>query len=251
MTCDEPSPDISSVTIMPPATLSLPTTSASMECSSTSKLYGFRMPQHLLDTGPGALFEQPQYTPIDIHVCSTRAGRPGATCQGSYAMLLDDWGFLGRHGVTGVPCAGRQRVRQLPEYYGLVQKIFDVTIAGSAGLYGLAASRMVFQLMGMPAPYVETTFYMSFRGEGDHVPRHPLRLRTATRRGRRRRTRTPTSTRAPTGRGTPASSGWAARAALRPAPVSWGEGPSTGRLCLSGPCTSALGPGPGAAFPCT
>jgi hypothetical protein len=164
VTCDEPSPDISSVTIMPPATLSLPTTSASMECSSTSKLYGFRMPQHLLDTGPGALFEQPQYTPIDIHVCST--GRAtSATCKGSYALLLDDWGFSGDKESQECPVQDGSGCAN-SGYYGLVQNIFNVTIAGSAGLYGLAASRMVFQLMGLPAPYIETNFYMSFRGEG-------------------------------------------------------------------------------------
>jgi hypothetical protein len=163
--CDEPSPDISSVTIMPPASMSLPTTSASMECTAQAKLYGLSIPLHLLDNGPGALFQDQHWTPVDIETCGT--GRAtGTSCNGKYAMLLDDWGFSGTQESQecavqdGSGCANSG-------YYKLVQNIFNVTIAASAGLYGLAASRMVLQLMGMPAPnYIETNFYMSFRGEG-------------------------------------------------------------------------------------
>ncbi|QRN95039.1 pilus assembly protein [Archangium violaceum] len=135
-----------------------------IRCAAEAHLEGLpTLPTTFLE-GEGGFFEEKHSVLLDIRACA--AGRPvGGRCQGSYGILLGDFGFADTEVSGHCPLQPERPDMPCPEnraFYYAAKKVFDNT--GRAA--GHAASDFAEAFVGF-SPIDESAFFMSYRGEED------------------------------------------------------------------------------------
>ncbi|HYO68722.1 MAG TPA: pilus assembly protein [Archangium sp.] len=145
-------------------------------CSSEASLSAYRFPRSFLDRGDGALFNERNMkdTHTTLKVCGV--GRAvGGECNGSFGMLVDDWGLAGES--ESLPCnmiGSGMGACTNPQYaatvYG-VYKPMSLTLMLFGGIYG-ASSKLAQAAVGY-SPIDEHAFFLSAANEETNFTQLP------------------------------------------------------------------------------
>lgn len=137
-------------------------------CRSEANLSAYRFPRSFLDRGDGALFDERNMKDAHTTLKVCGVGRAiGGVCNGSFGMLVDDWGLAGS--MESLPCnmigSGIGACTN-PQYaatvYG-VYKPMTFALMPFGGIYG-ASSKLAQAAVGV-SPIDEHAFFLSAANE--------------------------------------------------------------------------------------
>jgi hypothetical protein len=145
-------------------------------CSAEASLSAYRFPRSFLDQGDGALFGDRHMKDAHTTLKVCGVGRAvGGKCNGSFGMLVDDWGLSGS--LESLPCnmIGRDRGActnpQLASAVYGVYKPMSLTLMLFGGIYG-ASSKLAQAAVGF-SPIDEHAFFLSAANEETNFTQIP------------------------------------------------------------------------------
>ncbi|XSE99411.1 pilus assembly protein [Pseudomyxococcus flavus] len=116
-------------------------------CRASANLSAWRFPRSFLDQGEAGLYQQRNLEDslASLQVCAV--GRPvGGNCQGSYSMLIDDWGLAGE--LESATCNILMQDQLLPctnaPYHATVFSIYAPTVLAIPGAASMLAEQALF-----------------------------------------------------------------------------------------------------------
>jgi hypothetical protein len=159
-------------------------------CTAQATLSAFNFPVSFLerDTNTDRGLYQQQHADTrftNMRVCST--GRAvGGTCNGSFSMLVDDWGLAGGNALTSETRTCQMLLGQIPyemnpPIYAPIPCLNGPYFAAAYGTYlptaiviPWMADMMPLAVLGYPAPIHSRYFFMSAPGEEMLMTQFPL-----------------------------------------------------------------------------
>lgn len=133
-----------------------------MSCWSEATFHPAGFPRSFMDQGSKKFFPTRNYPPglSDIRICGFGRAMGGNCNNGSYVMLLDDWGLSG--GSESQDCTNDGTCANT-DYWGLVKAVYQQTGVGSAATtFATAITRGP-----RPSQYAESQFMMSYSTNPD------------------------------------------------------------------------------------
>lgn len=141
-------------------------------CTAGADLTALRFPRSFLDRGSRALYSRRHLEDPGAFLRVCAAGRAvGGSCQGGYAMLVDDWGLAGALESPTCLMLGQDSPLPCPNlpFYAAVRAPYEMT----ALPIPRSASALAEAVLGVPSPINESQFFMSAPGEETHFLQLP------------------------------------------------------------------------------